>query len=87
LVYKRPTTAKEISLVENLGKVTTIFKELYQTKANLNVVNAAINSRTYTDESVLLKDLIYPEGSLVTDNPRFKAYAQETQPEPNLICK
>ena len=77
LVYKRPTTAKEISLVENLGKVTTIFKELYQTKANLNVVNAAINSRTYTDESVLLKDLIYPEGSLVTDNPRFKAYARK----------
>ncbi len=77
LVYHKPTTAQEINLVANLEKITTVFKSLYQLKANLDVVNASIKSRAYTDESVLLKDLIYPDGSLLAKNPRFIAYAQK----------
>lgn len=77
LVYHKPTTAQEINLVENLEKITTIFKGLYQVKANLDVVNASIKSRAYTDESVLLKDLIYPDGSLLAKNARFVSYAQK----------
>ncbi len=71
LVYHKPTITQEISLVENLEKITTTFKDLYQVKANLDVVNASIKSRAYTDESVLVKDLTYPDGSLLAKNARF----------------
>lgn len=75
LIHRSPSTPQEMKLVENLDKVTTVFKELYRDKANLKVVNASILSHTYTDESILLRDLIYPEGSLLANNPRFKAIA------------
>lgn len=41
------------------------------------MVNASIKSRTYTDKSVLLKDLIYPAGSLLAKNARFLSYSQK----------
>lgn len=70
-IYKRPTTEKEKLLVENLGKVTDIFKELYKNESNIKLVNAAIYSRAYTDESVLLKDLIYPTEGIIIQNKKF----------------
>lgn len=58
-------------MVKNLEKTTEIFKELYKDKNNLKIVTAAIYSKTYTDESVLLKDLLYPNGSLLSKNKKF----------------
>lgn len=77
LIRRTPSTPQEMLLVKNLGKVTTVFKELYKDKANLKLVNVSILSRTYTDESILLRDLIYPEGSLLAKNPRFRALAEK----------
>lgn len=75
-IYRKPTTTTEIKLVENLGKVTAVLQELYQDRANVNVVNAAINARAYSDESVLLGDLLYPKKSRVAQTPYFQAYAK-----------
>ena len=76
-VFKIPTTPEEKLLVENLAKVTEVFKELYKDKSNLKVVNAAIFSKAFTDESVLLKDLIYPKESWLNKVDKFKSYAQK----------
>lgn len=76
LVSKLPSTPQEKLLVENLGKVTSIFKELYKEKSNLKEANAAIYSKAYTDESVLLKDLIYYENSRIAKNKNFIALCQ-----------
>lgn len=75
LVYHTPVTGEELILVDNLGKVNTIFKELYKTNSNLKVVNGAIMARSYTDQSILLKDLIYPQNSRLPSNKRFTKYA------------
>lgn len=75
LVYQKPVTPEEILLVENLGKVTTVFKELYKNNSNLKVVNGAIRAKSYTDESILLKDLIYPQNSRLSSNKEFTNYA------------
>lgn len=77
LVDKRPTTPEEVQLVENLKKITSVFKELYKDQNNLKVVNAAIYSKAYTDESVLLKDLIYPEIGIVATNKSFIALTKK----------
>ncbi|HUS02195.1 MAG TPA: hypothetical protein VMY77_10735 [Chitinophagaceae bacterium] len=71
LVFKTPSTPQEKLLVENLKKVTSIFKLLYKDKNNLKEVNAAILSKTYSDESVLIEDLIYFENSRISKNKRF----------------
>ena len=70
-VFKLPETLAEKQLVENLGKTTEVFKELYKNKNNIKIVTAAIYSKTYTDESVLLKDLLYPQNSLLFNNKNF----------------
>ncbi len=70
-VFKLPTTPEEIRLVENLKKTTTVFKELYKENKNLRLVNAAIFSKVYSDESVLLRDLIYPEISVLKKSSKF----------------
>jgi hypothetical protein len=70
-IQYQPQTASEKKLVENLGKLKDILKSVYSEKTNLNVVNAAIFARAYTDESILVKDLIYPETSILTKNKRF----------------
>lgn len=70
-IQYQPQTATEKKLVENLGKLSDILKSVYSEKTNLNVVNAAVYARAYTDESVLIKDLIYPETSILTKNKRF----------------
>lgn len=76
-VFKTPSTPEEKLLVENLGKVTEVFKELYKDKSNLKVVNAAIFSKAFTDESVLLKDLIYPTDSWLNKITKFKTLTQK----------
>ena len=50
---------------------TSIFQELYKENRNLRLVNAAIFSQVYSDESVLVKDLIYPEYSVLNKSTRF----------------
>ncbi len=39
-------------------------------------MNASIFAKAYTDESILLKDLIYPEGSRLNSNSNFKKYTK-----------
>jgi len=51
--------------------------ELYKDKSNLKVVNASIFSKAYTDESILLKELIYPDKSRLPANLKFNAYSQK----------
>lgn len=70
-IQYRPTTQSEIQLVENLGKLTDVLKMVYSDRSNLIVVNAAIYAKVYTDESILIKDLIYPEQSRLTNSKRF----------------
>ena len=76
-VYKRPSSPEEIQLVENIKKVTEVLKELYRDKSNLKVVNASIFSKAYTDESILLRDLIYPENSRLLSNKKFNDYTRK----------
>ena len=64
-VFKLPNTPQEQQLVANLELTTNILKELYKKPKHVRLVNAAIASQAYTDESVLLADLVYPgKGSL-----------------------
>ena len=72
-VYQKPITYDQIELVSNLEKITLILEDLYKEKKNLKLVNAAIYSRAYTDESVLLKDLIQPGVSILPANKKFVA--------------
>ena len=67
----RPQTVEEIKLVENLSTLSDVLKKVYVKKANVIIVNAAIYSRIYTDESILIKDLIYPNQSRLKNNDRF----------------
>jgi hypothetical protein len=76
-VSKLPTTPEEKKLVENLGKITEVLKELYTDNSNLKVVNAAVFSRTYKDETVPVKDLIYPETSLLPLSDKFISYTKK----------
>lgn len=76
-VFKLPTTPEEIRLVENLRSLTTIFKELYKDNKNLRLVNAAIFSKVYSDESVLVKDLIYPENSALNKSKKFVTLSKQ----------
>lgn len=66
-----PTTAEEKSFVANLGKVTNVIKELYKNPKHTNLVKAAIYAKAYTDESILLRDLIYPDNSVLPYNGKF----------------
>jgi hypothetical protein len=76
-VYKLPSTPSEINLVNNLAKVTEVFKELYKNNSNLRLVNAAIYSKLYKDESILLKDLIFPQESKLIQNKKFNILTQK----------
>lgn len=70
-VYQKPITYDQIELVSNLEKITIVLEALYKEKKNLKLVNAAIYSKAYTDESVLLKDLINPNQSILPANKKF----------------
>ncbi|MFL5811147.1 MAG: hypothetical protein ACJ749_16615 [Flavisolibacter sp.] len=71
-VYVVPSTTEEKQLVDNLAKITDVLKELYKNKENLKLVNASIFSKLYTDESILLRDLIYPSTSKLKSNKKFE---------------
>jgi hypothetical protein len=70
-VYQKPITYDQILLVSNLEKITLILEDLYKEKKNLKLVNASIYAKAYTDESVLLKDLINPMHSILPGNKKF----------------
>ena len=76
-VYRIPSTSGDSLLVDNLRKVTDVLKELYKKRVNLKLVNAAIFAKVYTDESILLKDLIYPEKSRLQGSASFQTYVQK----------
>lgn len=66
-----PSTPEELRLVDQLSKITGIFKVLYKDNANVRLVNAAIYARVFADETVLLGDLIFPAQSRLPQYPRF----------------
>ena len=70
-IYQKPITYDQIELVSNLEKITLILEDLYKEKKNLKLVNASIYAKSYTDESVLLKDLINPMHSILPGNKKF----------------
>jgi len=70
-VYQKPITYDQILLVSNLEKITLILEDLYKEKKNIKLVNASIYAKAYTDESVLLKDLINPMHSILPGNKKF----------------
>lgn len=72
LVFRLPQTEDEKKLVVNLQKITEIVKDVYKDKEALQVVNAAIQSKIYSDQSILLKDLIYPNEGLLASSTKFK---------------
>ncbi|MEO6914759.1 MAG: hypothetical protein ABI151_03140, partial [Chitinophagaceae bacterium] len=68
LIDSLPVTSRDKELVENLDKLTDVLKVLYIDNSNLKIVNASIFAHAYTDESILVKDLIYPaQGRLATN--------------------
>ena len=75
-IFKQPATAEEKQLVENLGKVTDVLKELYKNKENLKLVNLSIMAKVYTDETILVKDLIYPATSRLKTSKKFETLTQ-----------
>lgn len=71
LSTRYPSTPDEIALVQNLAKITEVFKVLYRNNDNVKLVNAAIYAGVFADECVLLGDLIFPAQSRLSDYPRF----------------
>lgn len=45
---------------------------MYKDKEAITVVNAAIMAGIYTDQYILLKDLIYPTEGLLSSSSKFK---------------
>lgn len=77
LVYRHPTSSDEIKLVENLGKISTVLKELCKEPQNVKIMSAAVYAKAYTDESILLKDLIFPATSVLVKNKKFAEYCRK----------
>jgi hypothetical protein len=76
-VSKLPETEDEKTLVINLEKVSNIFKELYKDNSNIKLVNAAIFSKLYPDQSILLKELINASNSRLNKSEKFKSYSRK----------
>jgi hypothetical protein len=87
LPVRYPTTPDEIALVENLSKVTDIFKLLYQDNANVKLVNASIYARVFPDETVLLGDLIFPSQSRLTQFSRFDSLSRAWGVDLNIFAR
>jgi hypothetical protein len=71
-------TEKQQARVEVLKDVSSILLEVYKDPIALYEVNAAIYSEYYEDETVLLKDLLYPEWSRLYQTEKFKALKPRT---------
>lgn len=76
-IFKRPETSEEKALVANLSKTTDILKEVYKSKDAVREVNASIAAKVYTDESILLAELIYPNTGILGESKKFKLTAQK----------
>lgn len=72
---KFPTIAKELHQVEVNKDVADILKYVYQDPKAYYEVNAAIYSEYYDDESVMLRDLLFPETSPLYKMESFKKYS------------
>ena len=66
-------TTAQAKRVNVLKDVSTILLEVYKDPVALFEVNAAIYSEYYADETVLLKDLLYPEASKIYTSEKFKS--------------
>lgn len=86
-VFRKPETAAEKSLVLHLGKVTDVLREIYKSKEVVKEVNAAIYAGVYTDESVLLRDLVFPEKGLLLQSRRFGELAQQWRFTPGSFSR
>lgn len=71
---KFPTTPQELHQVEINKDVADILKYVYQDPKAYYEVNAAIYSEYYDDESVMLRDLLFPETSPLYQFESFKKY-------------
>lgn len=71
-------TVKQQERIEVLKDVSSILLEVYKDPIALYEVNAAIYSEFYEDETVLLKDLLYPEWSRLYQTEKFKARKPRT---------
>jgi hypothetical protein len=86
-VFRKPETAGEKNLVANLGQVTELLKEIYKSKELVKEVNAAIYAGVYTDESILLRDLVFPEKGLLSQSGRFKELATQWRFTPGAFSR
>jgi len=71
---KFPTTAQELHQMQVNKDVADILKYVYQDPKAYYEVNAAIYSEYYDDESVMLRDLLFPETSPLYQFESFKKY-------------
>ncbi len=71
-------TEKQAARIELLNDVSNILLEVYKDPVALYEVNAAIYSEFYEDETVLLKDLLYPEWSRLYQTEKFRARKPKT---------
>ncbi len=67
----KPRTEAELQLVENIQKLSEILKGVYLDQNNVKVVNAAVFAKVYTDESIMVGDLIYPDEGRLANSKRF----------------
>ncbi|OJV54256.1 MAG: hypothetical protein BGO31_12965 [Bacteroidetes bacterium 43-16] len=72
-----PESDEEKHRVAMIDKITDIFKALYEDDNNIKLVNAAVKCGLYSDETILLKDLI-DGNSLLKSYPGFNALTEGT---------
>ncbi len=70
-----PQSDEEKRRAVMIDQITEVFKVMYEDQNNVKLVNAAIKSELYTDETILLKDLI-DNNSLLKDNARFMSLTE-----------
>ena len=73
-----PQTEKEKKSVSVIKEVAKILEAVYQDPHAVYEVSAAIFSEYYQDESVLIKDLLFPETSPLYKTEAFKKYKSKT---------
>ncbi len=69
-----PTSERDIQNVKIVTAISNLLKEVYKNKQAFYEVNAAIYSGYYEDERVLLKDLLFPESSVLYQQQSFRKF-------------
>jgi len=87
LVYRTPQTDNEKRLILNLKKSTDIIKDVYKNIEALKLVNVAIQSKVYTDQSVKLSDLIYPNEGQLASSLQFKRLSESNNVQIESFAK